>query len=475
MTRTDVATADPPSSLASGVRRTLRRSAMLLLLALAVAAAIPSMVLAAPPVAHELPRFYIESLVVEGAQRVAPEWLVAETLLEPEQTYSEADLRAAVYRLQRLPFVLEADFALGRGSERGRYELQITVLETQPFFFSSTWATTLFIEEILEPERYRDSESSTQLGWRFFVGRSGVMFAAFGLEGDNLGGSAQVGFTQYNLFDRGIFLGLTLAKNGCCETAFPLGLDPTFSQWNTEDAARASITLGVPLDRNQSLRLALTDLASSDRQGRRLLQPELGATLAYETLRHRNISLSWNLDTTDDPLFPSRGMELAGGLELGLLEVELLPEAGTESSLPSPATTMDNQFWRAFASVSRHFPLSRRTTTSVGARVASGHSEIRNLPVGPGSRISAEDLEVSEFALSSRLSLDLLPDRRQHHWGELRWETNGVYSYSHLSPDLGLANGELEQATLTTSLALRNRWGVLRLSLSFVSFEKIFT
>ncbi len=428
----------------------------------------------AQPVGEEEPHFFIERLRVEGLQRVSPELIIAETLLESERVYSEGDLRAAIYRLQRLPFVLDADFTLGRGSQRGRYELQIMVRETRPFFFSSTWATTLFNNGVRESRDSSDTESSTQLGWRFFVGRSGVLFAAFGVDGGSLGGGAQLGFTQYDLLGRGIFLSLTLAKNGCCETAFPLGLDPTFSEWDTDGAFRTSITLGVPLNRNQSIQLALSNLESSDQQGRRLLQTELGAILAYNTLRHRNITLSWNLDTTDDPLFPSRGLELSGGIELGLLEANLIAQTDVESDVLGPPTDLDNRFWRAFASASRHFPLNRRTTASLGARLAAGHSEIRNLPAGLGTTISAEDLEVIELALSSRLSVDLLPRRRHRRWGELRWETNGVYSYSHLSPACLLPLSELEQATLTTSLALRNRWGVLRLGFSFVSLENIF-
>ena len=67
-----------------------------------------------PPaaVATELdtPRFLLETLEVAGAERVTEEIVLAESLLVPGRAYREEELRDAVFRLRRLPFVL-AGFA----------------------------------------------------------------------------------------------------------------------------------------------------------------------------------------------------------------------------------------------------------------------------------------------------------------------------------------------------------------------------
>jgi len=69
---------------------------------------------------------------VRKASRVSPQIVIAESLLREGAEYSEDDLRAASARLRRLPFLLSADFALEKGSERGRYLLAISVVAVAP-------------------------------------------------------------------------------------------------------------------------------------------------------------------------------------------------------------------------------------------------------------------------------------------------------------------------------------------------------
>src|SRR5688572_9758135 len=88
--------------------------------------------------APEPARFLLESIVVEGVQRDAPREIVAgESLLKPGNEYTEQELREAVYRIKRLPFMVDADFSLRKGSERGTYELVILVKETSVLFYSA--------------------------------------------------------------------------------------------------------------------------------------------------------------------------------------------------------------------------------------------------------------------------------------------------------------------------------------------------
>ena len=84
------------------------------------------------------PRFLLESIVVEGVQRdIVRRIVTSESLLEPGREYTEQELREAVYRVKRLPFVMDADFSLRKGGERGSYQLVITVEETRLIFYSA--------------------------------------------------------------------------------------------------------------------------------------------------------------------------------------------------------------------------------------------------------------------------------------------------------------------------------------------------
>lgn len=72
--------------------------------------------------------FLIEKIVVEGVGHGSEKIVAAETLLRLGSSYTEPQLREALQRVERLPFVVQADFSLRRGSERGRFEL-VTIPE----------------------------------------------------------------------------------------------------------------------------------------------------------------------------------------------------------------------------------------------------------------------------------------------------------------------------------------------------------
>src|SRR5688500_7750974 len=106
---------------------------MLRILFTAFAAA--TLAIAAPAQDSELPRFFIERIEVRNARHVPSDLVISETLLREGMEYSEEDLRAAATRLGRLIFLQSADFALEKGSDRGRHVLVINVAETERFFF----------------------------------------------------------------------------------------------------------------------------------------------------------------------------------------------------------------------------------------------------------------------------------------------------------------------------------------------------
>src|SRR5438270_12828530 len=74
-------------------------------------------------------RFLIEKITVEGPKAAVANIVRVEMLLREGGSYTEDQLRQAIYRVHRLPFVLDASFSLRKGSRRGAFEL---VVEVQP-------------------------------------------------------------------------------------------------------------------------------------------------------------------------------------------------------------------------------------------------------------------------------------------------------------------------------------------------------
>src|SRR4051794_17102739 len=97
---------------------------------------------------EEPDRFLIERITVEGTKEAAANIIRSETLLRPGESYNEGELRQAVYRVHRLPFVLDASFSLRKGSRRGAYEL---VIDVQParWFFYDVWFRSFAFDQPL--------------------------------------------------------------------------------------------------------------------------------------------------------------------------------------------------------------------------------------------------------------------------------------------------------------------------------------
>ena len=85
-----------------------------------------------PPSANAA--FVLEEIVVEGVKHGSGKSSPRRPCSRSAAPISEGDLQQALHRIERLPFVVSADFALRRGSERGRFALVVKVVETMPVF-----------------------------------------------------------------------------------------------------------------------------------------------------------------------------------------------------------------------------------------------------------------------------------------------------------------------------------------------------
>ena len=423
----------------------------------------------------EEPTFFIEEIRVEGATRTAPELIVSESLLEPQQPYRESELLEAVYRIQRLPFIFDARFALDRGSERGKLHLVITVQEVTRFVFGGESTTTSFVRDLTLERVAEGANTDIDLvaGMRFFMGTYGVFFAAV-----SSNESVQLGLTRYQLFGRRVFASLGLQQQGCCPvTVRPLGLDPTFSSWSNEtDSTTGNITLGLPLRGNHSLRFDATRFQSSDGSRRLVLDPVASGTLnRHQDMVDQRVEIAWIYDTSDDPNFPTRGHALSVAYELRELRADFpvaeidgdIQVDGADNGLSTAdVVTMRTQMHRLVFVGTQHWPLSRRHTVSGSLRLAVGRSDLVNVPLDGLRVLSGDDLDVFEANLTVRHSMHVWRARGQQNHQELRWENVLDVGYEETAPNFGLFNNPLDRWRFHTSLAFRSAWGVFRLGLA---------
>lgn len=438
-------------------------------------------------------RFFIETIVIEGLQRASPQLLVNQSLLEEGQVYTESELRDAVHRVERLPFVLRADFSLRRGSERGRYQLAMAVEETRRFFFGENLVVTRLTNSVNFDSSFLFREWTISpgglVGMRFFQGDSNVFFVS--AAGDR---GFQAGWSRYGVFGgRGVVsLALEDGRDGIVEV-FPLGIDPTFSSWRSDSGAESvRLALGMPLGSRTGLRAEARALRDDQGSRRNLVGDDISArgTLDYRDLERYEIEVAWTYDTTDDPVFPGRGLQVdvaldwqsldadLFALEPGLFEpsIDLPPGIGAE--LPS---THSEQV-RAAVTVAQHWRLAPRLSTSLGARVAIGLGEVDNLPILSSLRdgetivleLVSEDLELFETQLSVTGSIDLWGPRRTRTRGDLRLELGATFGYDRTSPSLELADNPLYRKTLSSAVVFRNSWGLFRFAFQVADYGRGF-
>lgn len=456
----------------SALRRALL-GALLLLISLAMRAQ------------EEPVRFLLERITVEGPREAAGRIIRAETLLEPGGTYTEAELGQAVARVHRLPFVLDADFSLHKGSTRGAYELLIQVKEAHHFFFDHSirgyhLAQPLDLDESISNDEQDLAASFPGIvGYRQFIGRSGMVFAAL----DSSEG-IQVGFTRYDLFGRGIVASIgysgILPDFCCADEVVPYALDPTFVSWSWGDTGRRlSVDVGIPLNRTDALRIggsrrsgegsSRSELFGRFRQGDFFVDAAADAEVTLD-----RAEIKWVRDTSNDPLLPTRGFTLSGGVEWTSFETEaLLGFRRSNEFLPEPLPGQDSEEIAAVVSAARHWSITSRQTVSGMARLSAGEARLRHLPTAAGA--VTEDANVFGGSLGVRHAVRLWQARGAQGFGDLFLESTAEYGIESTSPSLqpSRAPNPLERLEVSTGVVLRNAWGVLRILFSYLDVGEV--
>jgi hypothetical protein len=435
---------------------------------------------ALPAVAQETPpesaRFLIETITVEGPKEAAANIVRAETLLHEGESYSEGELREAVYRVHRLPFVLDASFALRKGSRRGAYELVIQVQPARWFFFDHWIRAYRFDQPLdLEDETFRGDRSSAAIGGvagaRMFVGRSGELFGAFDTR-DGL----QVGFTQYDLFRRGILASAGISRELCCVTeVLPLALDPTFSSWTFESSTKVSLGMSVPLGGRQSLQISLSDRRGQAGSHRGVLvdSPDRVRQLFASTgeLAYQRVEAKWVYDTSDDPFLPTRGISLSAGVEATRFDSSTLVEFVLEPPFDvQPVLPFHSEQVVGALSGNWHLSISPKQTVSLMGRVFGGPSHLDNLRLRDRT---VDEASVDSYGVSAGIqhSVTLRRSRSKDNFVDVRLETGAEIGVEKTSPDFGPS--PLKRFSVHAGLVFRNAWGRVRLILTYLDLGEI--
>ncbi len=471
-------------------RSIFHRTGTAALLALLFALALPPQARAdtwMPSRLGTAPRFFIETVAVEGARNASAEVILSESQLENGRPYTELELSDAISRIKRLPFLLDARFSLAKGTERGRYRLLITVEETETFFFGGDLVYNTFGGPLGADSAFDDELNNTvSAGARFFAGH-GVFFAAVG-DGEDL----QVGYTRYQLQGRPVLLRLALARERCCQAKLvEPGLDPAFATWSaTGDSDRVELTLGIPLGGNHSLRFDASHL-ETDSAVRRPLGGALGSSVDANDVEQREIELAWVYDTTDDPVFPNRGDAVTAAIGLRQLEGDLSRAAVNErlelagASLVAPlAAEMSSRLVGLSLFGARHWPISTRQTVSLSLKLLLSRSQIENLPVQAvpvqtvplqtetaDLRLTSGDVDSLEADLGVRYSVSLWGPRKIRRLGDLRWETVAGLLYVETSPVFESFGQPVWGVSASTSIALRSSWGIFRIGFAYLDYD----
>ncbi len=428
--------------------------------------------------AQEPAHFLIEKITVQGPKEAAANIVRAETLLRAGELYTEDQLRQAVYRVHRLPFVLDATFSLRKGSRRGAYELLIEV-EPARWFFYDAWVRAFVFEQplVLGDETFQGDRSSVALvgiaGARHFVGRSGVVFAAV----DSQEG-VQVGFTQYDLLHRGILASAGVSHEDCCVTeVLPLGLDPTFSSWSFHQTVRFSLGLSIPLSGPQSIQFAASERRGDHGTEEEVLEPrdERHEThfMTGDSLSYRRAEAKWVWDTSDDPVVPTRGLSVSAGLEASRFAARDLVLAVLEpydpEALPrSRASSLRSEQVVGAVSIIRHWPLTPRQTVSVQGRISAGRSRVETLDLG--GDVANGDADTYGGSVGVDHAVTLRRSRTVGSLNDLRLESGVEVGAETVAPHA--TPSPLRRLVVHTGLVFRNAWGRARVSLSYVNFRK---
>ncbi|HEV7425192.1 MAG TPA: hypothetical protein VGQ46_02410 [Thermoanaerobaculia bacterium] len=365
--------------------------------------------------AQEPPRFFIERITVTNIKRVSAAVIVSESLLREGHAYGEDELRQASDRIRRLPFVLDASFALQKGSDRGRYVLSIAVAEAEPLFYE-------FDSVLLGKTSHRGILAASQnavIGARTFLGSHGVLHLGI-IERDPQRPftdsyiAAQAGLTLYDVF--GTHALVTVAANRLVGR-------------HTRHRVLPDAVVAIPFSPRQTLTAAYS-------------ASEFDRTTPGS---NRILESRWSYNTTNHPFFATHGLVISTGPVITFND-RFNPFSNENIDTYTKGVELEvKKYWELNAadSIAAETLLGRAFVQQHGndpRRITAQHD------YGSGLIRFAHALHDQSASSQSRLELTL------------RSYSRGFYGRGDLR------NGATE---VSATWARRNAWGALRLGLGF--------
>ena len=409
--------------------------------------------------AQEKPQFLIETITVENADQFSPSIVVAESLLKEDHAYSEAELRDAIHRIIRLPLILDASFNLLKGTRRDHYELVITVEEVRRWFFGEigefTWGDSVIYQNSSFPGRdtaprlLEDDELSHLVGHRSAIGAYGVLSAS--VEPSSRG-KLQLGYTQYNLFERNIQLKLQYL------------LEPLVQRSNEDTEVQTTrIELGVPLWGNHSLWVRSSFQNLETQSSYSIFENRVDRERLEEQWSH---NVSWVFNTLDDPVFPSSGSFFRTGLDHTRTDSVDIHSQSSDDLDDFVRTVSAWKEFSTFVSADHFWSLNKKDSISLSLDFAS----VRRSPV-PSTDFEGNTFEADFDEWDGRLALGysrfLYRDTKKPRWRELRWENS--LNYRRRDSRSPFNNPwTVDEYRISSGLKYRTSWGVFGLTFNYL-------
>jgi len=380
--------------------------------------------------------FYIETIEITGARYTGKQILLSQARLAEETRYSENELRAAIVRIKQLPFVRQASFSLRRGSQRGHYKLVIQVQENSLFFYDLTY------ESKYAEDRDNDPVESLvyHAGVRSFLGKSGLAYATYLPERDRYIG----GFTHFNVARRGIFFNLEAAYSEPDIMLFDNAVSHTGPFW------RIDLVLAFPIQENQWFRLERSNgISKSDTE---FFSP-FGDVRKDHTSETNATELYWEYNTTDDPLFPSRGSIFRLGIEQNVNDTKDVSIEPDEVDVRERRSITTRPF------------LDAEQTYSLGF----GHSLNLRLNAAQFAQQSSSAYRIDQLRLAAGYRYDWFKGSGYKNLGDIYTGIEARYYYTKLSTKVGgeSITEKVDAYTFEAYLVHRMRWGLLRGSVRY--------
>lgn len=401
--------------------------------------------------ASDEPVFFIEKIRIVDAAFISHDVIISESNLKTDRAYSEKELRNAIDRINRLPFILDTRFSLEKGSEKGKYHLVVTVKAAARLFFNL---------ETLRSERqsYKAWFDDLDLGYRWSVGSSGIMFAAVSpdiswLQESGSPETISLGYSQYNLFNRNIFFNITI--NWVNDTVFTLAQSNGSVQFSSfRSPITPEMSLYAPIRGNHWLKL---ESSRQDTRSSGIFDFNDDPINVDSREDEFNVRLYWENNTLNDHFLPRDGKLAQAGLWYANRDSFSTNTQDAEITSYNRKEVY-NFFWAAYK---RYHPITARQSWHYRGEIGYGsHSlDITGLR-HDGDFITLDQDDMEGFGvLEIGYALDLWNRKKTAKYGNLRFEARANVGQNRY---LNFFRENDDELGLSCSIVFRNKWGVIR-------------